>query len=593
MKLVLGRSEAVTGARYLDTKVEAIISYAEFCAGKEYPKYPLQTFLEVSNVCDLKCAMCTDFSALNPHRFRFLKARERGFMRTEFRDNLEGLLRGTLLVQASGYGEPTVHPEFREFIDFISDYEALIEFITNGMHLTDDLCEFLVSRNVYRVVISFSGMTKEEYEGAYIGGNYEQVLGGIANLAAAKRRAGKRYPSIEINSLAFKHHVARFDDFVTMMADRGANAVLLKMLQPYTHIPELYEHVSIMRPWVEGKITQRAIAIGRDRGVNVSVDQYLDHAAHSQDDYDARISRYEAEAKAGLGSEREYGKTSVQELQTITRRPIKIEDVGTPRKPRPTIALNESVDAAAAALQIGEVPEGRGFYCMEPFKVAYVRKDGAVQACCFGNAHTPALGTVTGAQATDIWRGPGYRALQNGIINGRYPKKYCGRCLKDRVGPVDHYGYHVIGAFLEWYAASHSGELARQIEIRAPSAFRTIVDTRNAQIVENLRRGGNERSIERPPAGIPFEGYFERVVNRHAIGWVWMPSHPEYQVPVTLLQGEEIVGTGVACRPRADLVAAGKGDGFHGFEIMLAARDREWSKSDLVAIVCGGSRLTS
>ena len=50
-------------SQYHKHRREAFESFFAFAAGEALPRYPLEIFLEVSNVCDLKCAMCPTFSA--------------------------------------------------------------------------------------------------------------------------------------------------------------------------------------------------------------------------------------------------------------------------------------------------------------------------------------------------------------------------------------------------------------------------------------------------------------------------------------------------------------------------------------------------
>src|SRR3954451_7260996 len=103
---------------FVRQKLKAIDSYAKFCAGQGYPAYPLEVFLELSNVCNLKCAMCWQFSALNTNRFHQLRSQDRGFLETQaVMGNLEEILNGALLVHCFGFGEPTVHPEFRAVVE--------------------------------------------------------------------------------------------------------------------------------------------------------------------------------------------------------------------------------------------------------------------------------------------------------------------------------------------------------------------------------------------------------------------------------------------------------------------------------------------
>ena len=112
-------------SQYIEKKTNAWQSFFDFADGKgELPKWPLEIFLEISNVCDLKCAMCPTFSAINSERFFNLKKADRGLIAIDSAtEPLVNLLEHALVVHAFGYGEPTIHPQFKEVIHFLSQYE--------------------------------------------------------------------------------------------------------------------------------------------------------------------------------------------------------------------------------------------------------------------------------------------------------------------------------------------------------------------------------------------------------------------------------------------------------------------------------------
>jgi uncharacterized Fe-S cluster-containing radical SAM superfamily protein len=300
----LKRINASTRKRsvYASHKLEAIASYEAFTRTGRTPQYPLEIFLELSNVCDLKCAMCWEFSALNKNRLHNIAKKGRGFLEKEtIADSVESVLPQALVVHCFGYGEPTIHPQFREFIDYLSRYEVAVDFFTNGMHLDQSLADFLVERDVYKLVVSFSGATREDYEHTYIGGDFDRVLSGLARVAAAKKVRGSRYPIIEVNSLGFKHHIERLPQFVQLMGDHGANVIQVKQLTGHPQTPQIYQHVSIMRPWVEGPIVAEAVALGQRIGVHVAAGQYLSVGVKTDAEYTARVEELKAMASAKQG----------------------------------------------------------------------------------------------------------------------------------------------------------------------------------------------------------------------------------------------------------------------------------------------------
>ena len=88
------------------------------------------------------------------------------------------------------------------------------------------------------------------------------------------------------------------------------------------------------------------------------------------------------------------------------------------------LGLDADATASRAALQIEASPAAgsgeAGFYCMEPFKTMYVTRNGPVKPCCFADADW-FLGDASKNDALDIWDGPGFRAVREGIAKGEYP----------------------------------------------------------------------------------------------------------------------------------------------------------------------------
>jgi len=237
-------------APLLDAKRDAIRSFAEFTEGRiPAPEFPLEIYLEISNVCDLRCVMCTRFSAFNPERKQAIWDVDPGFLDARAAaDVLRPLLERALVVHAFGYGEPTIHPDFPGFLSHLSQFEVLIDFFTNGMHLTDDLARLLVDRSIHHLTVSFSGSTAAEYESVYQGGNFERVLAGLDRVRDAKRAAGKAYPGVRMNSMTFDHHVRTLDRFLELASAHGVESVeVTRLLEHTSVIPPLAGHAADLR----------------------------------------------------------------------------------------------------------------------------------------------------------------------------------------------------------------------------------------------------------------------------------------------------------------------------------------------------------
>lgn len=437
--------------QYRDRKRRTIESFLAFTQGGASPAYPLEVFLEVSNLCNLKCAMCRDFSTLNPRRFIALREEERGFLDHEaFAGSMQQVLEQALVVHCFGFGEPTLHPGFRELLDQISRYEVVIDFFTNGMGLTEELCDFLVERGIGCVTVSFSGANASDYENVYMGGKFEQVLGGIKCLAEAKRRRGADLPRIAINSLSFQHHIDKLPEFVRMMAGHGVNHIFVKQLLGEDTNPVMAQHIAVNRPWIEGVKLAEAKAVAAELGVGISADQFEHSVVGSEEEAEQRRGSFvmgRRDEPAGCSAPASVI-VPISELRATASKVVPIKPAG--REQEPMTALDVAADEVNALLAIEAPSTPLRSPCMEPFKTLYVRKGGRVKSCCFADGRAPALGDVSSQNGLDIWRGAGFEAVRQGIIEDKYPEA-CRTCVEIGYGPWSHFLGNLVSDYNLWF----------------------------------------------------------------------------------------------------------------------------------------------
>jgi MoaA/NifB/PqqE/SkfB family radical SAM enzyme len=426
-------------ARYIQEKYETIESIRGFLNGDGFPKYPTNLFLEVSNLCDLKCAMCGPFSAMNPTRMFSLKE-DRGFMATPEGMSLDDLFAHALRIQVFGYGEPTLNPDFPDFLKLAGHYETLINFFTNGMHLTPQLVEQIVDAQVSEVSISFSGATPSHYENIYLGGVWDTVMAGIRRLSARKAETGSAFPVISINSIAYEHHVAQFDTFIEIMGDAGVNVVYLKPLVPVSSVPQLAHHASIYRPWVEGPILERAKEIGR--GNKVWLNTHLYESAGAVDEADYKRKKDEMFRMYNLDPDNLPEATPVEQFKPLARTIPML-------KPPKDYAVGDSGILGYRDVLPAKELGAEGLYCLEPFHTFYVRRDLEVKPCC--NALAPTnLGNVSKGAAIDVWNGQGFDETRRNILDGKYPRM-CHGCVKNGNAHATHHFYEALDEYDRWY----------------------------------------------------------------------------------------------------------------------------------------------
>jgi len=435
---------SATAPQFLHQKQQAVESFLRFSQGDGFPEWPLEVFIEVSNICDLQCAMCPTFSALSTDRFFALKREDRGVIAYETATKpLEQVLKHALIIHASGYGEPTIHPQYKELLQYLSRYEALIDFFTNGMHLDDELCQFLVQGHVHRISISFSGVTAEEYENIYIGGDFERVLGGIRRLANAKKQAGSQYPRIEINSLAFRHHIEKLPEFVQLMADAGADVIHVKPLRIYSgKISELKHHESHMHPEREAQIVLRAKSVAEAAGVRLASAPYEATQKHALN-YERAFNAMPDEEREALFQQILDERLPIAQLKTVAASSEKREEK------KAAAAQRAMRDRHQLSVDEAEFFTHKGVPCFEPFRTFHASFDGRVKTCCFtGTQHW--IGHLQEASGEQVWNNNIYKTIREHAVCGKYLTSMCGACMKKSAYPKQHSFQSHFNAYAEW-----------------------------------------------------------------------------------------------------------------------------------------------
>jgi hypothetical protein len=82
-------------------------------------------------------------------------------------------------------------------------------------------------------------------------------------------------------------------------------------------------------------------------------------------------------------------------------------------------------------------------------------------------------------------------------------------------------------------------------------------------------------SVVGNPLSDVVDGRLEGVLDGRVVGWAWSPGSPLQRIWVTVFVDDEPVGLVPADLERVDLLAAGLGDGAHGFSVELPARLRD------------------
>jgi len=132
-------------------------------------------------------------------------------------------------------GEPTFHPQFREFLALQKEFklDGLVE--SNGMLIDDSLAVLMMETGVRQVSISLDGACAETHDLIRgVPGGYERTLNGISSLVAAGYQP-------ELILTLQRGNCGELEDYFLLAQQLGAGNVKLNILQPVLRGAELQE----------------------------------------------------------------------------------------------------------------------------------------------------------------------------------------------------------------------------------------------------------------------------------------------------------------------------------------------------------------
>lgn len=115
-------------------------------------------------------------------------------------------------VNILGNGEPFIHPEVFEFIDYAKRKNCLVYTSTNGILIDKQKAKRLIDLHVDSIGVSIDAATKESYS-KIRGSDIEMVYNALGYLSEAKMKSGYRDISIGVAFLIQKDNFHEIEDF--------------------------------------------------------------------------------------------------------------------------------------------------------------------------------------------------------------------------------------------------------------------------------------------------------------------------------------------------------------------------------------------
>ena len=136
-------------------------------------------------------------------------------------------------VNFSGFGEPTIHPQFFDFLLTVKEAGLRAELVTNGITLEMDFLAKLLELELDRLVVSLDG-AGSSVDKPFHSESIERVHRNLRSLFVMKIVRGLRHPEVGLEFVASQRNIDQLPELKRLSWKLGFSTILVTNLVPYT-----------------------------------------------------------------------------------------------------------------------------------------------------------------------------------------------------------------------------------------------------------------------------------------------------------------------------------------------------------------------
>lgn len=127
---------------------------------------PFYVCLDASSVCNIVCKYCVHFDLTKNHSRDFCQKIMPFDIAKKVIDDISGFPRKLKVLTMHGWGEPLLNPRIADIVAYARKSGRIdsVETISNGILLTPDVSDKLISAGLQRINISVQAMSADGYE---------------------------------------------------------------------------------------------------------------------------------------------------------------------------------------------------------------------------------------------------------------------------------------------------------------------------------------------------------------------------------------------------------------------------------------------
>ncbi len=197
--------------------------------GRLSEQFPSQINVDLTEVCNLACIHCPhpDFKKSAHYGARYLSPEWNKKMVDEVRAHGGGF---TQYIRYTGEGEPLIHPEGYEMIEYaVRESGVYVTLTTNGTIMNEKRTRKLLDAGVHLIDISLDAFSPETYAKIRVNGDLNVTRANVLRLlewiksSGAKTKVIVSFVEQELN----RHEAASFEKFWN---EQGAHFVVMRRL---------------------------------------------------------------------------------------------------------------------------------------------------------------------------------------------------------------------------------------------------------------------------------------------------------------------------------------------------------------------------
>jgi radical SAM protein with 4Fe4S-binding SPASM domain len=189
---------------------------------------PVSISFEPTTSCNLRCPEC-------PSGLRSF-TRPTGMLdRSLFKNVIDQLSETLSYLTFYFQGEPYLHPQFLEMVEYASARGIYTATSTNAHYLKDEVARRTVESGLDRLIISIDGTTQQTYESYRVGGALEKVIEGTQNILAWKKKMRSKTPHIIFQFLVVAPNEHQIPEVYALAEKLQVDQVVLKTAQIYDY----------------------------------------------------------------------------------------------------------------------------------------------------------------------------------------------------------------------------------------------------------------------------------------------------------------------------------------------------------------------